>query len=99
MIHQYKQCGYNIVLDICSGAVHIVDDIAYDIISLYENKEKNEVIAEISKKYGDVPRDEIIECYDQVTELENSGEDGDVKKYMLWNNMENMRPTSDVLIY
>ena len=60
MIHQYKQCGYNIVLDICSGAVHIVDDIAYDIISLYENKEKNEVIAEISKKYGDVPRDEII---------------------------------------
>ena len=74
MIHQYKQCGYNIVLDICSGAVHIVDDIAYDIISLYENKEKNEVIAEISKKYGDVPRDEIIECYDQVTELENSGE-------------------------
>ena len=74
MIHQYKHCGYNIVLDICSGAVHIVDDIAYDIISLYENKEKNEVIAEISKKYGDVPRDEIIECYDQVTELENSGE-------------------------
>ena len=74
MIHQYTQCGYNIVLDICSGAVHIVDDIAYDIISLYENKEKNEVIAEISKKYGDVPRDEIIECYDQVTELKNSGE-------------------------
>ena len=74
MIHQYKQCGYNIVLDICSGAVHIVDDIAYDIISLYENKEKNEVIAEISKKYGDVPRDEIVECYDQVTELKNSGE-------------------------
>lgn len=74
MIHQYKQCGYNIVLDICSGAVHVVDDIAYDIISLYENKEKNEVIAEISKKYGDVPRDEIIECYDQVTELKNSGE-------------------------
>ena len=74
MIHQYKQCGYNIVLDICSGAVHIVDDIAYDIISLYENKEKNEVIAEISKKYGDVPRDEIIECYDQLTELKNSGE-------------------------
>ena len=74
MIHQYKQCGYNIVLDICSGAVHIVADIAYDIISLYENKEKNEVIAEISKKYGDVPRDEIIECYDQVTELKNSGE-------------------------
>ena len=74
MIHQYKQCGYNIVLDICSGAVHVVDDIAYDIISLYENKEKDEVISEISQKYSDVPRDEIIECYDQITELKDGGE-------------------------
>ncbi len=74
MIHQYKQCGYNIVLDICSGAVHVVDDIAYDIISLYENKEKDEVISEISQKYSDIPRDEIIECYDQITELKDGGE-------------------------
>ncbi len=74
MIHQYKQCGYNIVLDICSGAVHVVDDIAYDIISLYENKEEDEVISEISQKYSDVTRDEIIECYDQITELKDGGE-------------------------
>ncbi len=34
MIHQYKLGGYNIVLDVCSGAVHVVDDVAYDLIGL-----------------------------------------------------------------
>ena len=34
MIHQYKLGGYNIVLDVCSGGVHVVDDVAYDIISM-----------------------------------------------------------------
>lgn len=36
MIHQYKNNGYNIVLDVNSGSVHVVDDIVYDIIALYE---------------------------------------------------------------
>ena len=41
MIHQYKSNGYNIVMDVCSGAVHVVDDITYDVIAVYE--ENNEV--------------------------------------------------------
>ena len=36
MIHQYKLGGLNIVLDVCSGAVHVVDDVDYDIIALFE---------------------------------------------------------------
>ena len=32
LIHQYKQCGMNIVLDENSGAVHVVDDLTYDLI-------------------------------------------------------------------
>ena len=36
MIHQYKLGGYNIVLDVCSGSVHVVDDAAYDIIALMD---------------------------------------------------------------
>ena len=35
MVHQYKLNGYNIVLDTCSGSVHSVDDVAYDIIEMY----------------------------------------------------------------
>lgn len=32
LIHQYRNNGYNIVLDVCSGAVHVVDDLCYDVI-------------------------------------------------------------------
>ena len=35
MVHQYQLNGYNIVLDTCSGSVHVVDDVAYDVIAMY----------------------------------------------------------------
>ena len=76
MIHQYKLGGYNIVLDICSGSVHAVDDIAYDIIEIFENKSQGEVINAISQKHlgkNDVTAEDIAECYDQILELKNSG--------------------------
>ena len=74
MIHQYKLNGYNIVLDICSGAVHAVDEIAYDIISLFENNDKSTIIEEISKKYPDLKESDIEECYNQVLSLKESGQ-------------------------
>ena len=51
MVHQYKLNGYNMVLDTCSGSVHVVDEVAYDMIALYPNTEKEEIIekAEIIK--------------------------------------------------
>ena len=39
MIHQYKNNGYNIILDVNSGAVHVVDDIVYDVIEEYNKNE------------------------------------------------------------
>ena len=47
MIHQYKLNGYNIILDINSGSVHSVDEVAYDIIGMYENTDKEEIITKI----------------------------------------------------
>ena len=73
MIHQYKLNGYNIVLDICSGSVHVVDEVAYDIISVFEEKGKDAVITDISGKYADIPLSDIEECYDQICELKESG--------------------------
>ena len=76
MIHQYKLGGYNIVLDICSGSVHAVDDIAYDIIEIFEDKSQGEVINAISQKHlgkNGVTAEDIAECYDQILELKNSG--------------------------
>ena len=73
MIHQYKLGGYNVVLDVCSGAVHVVDDVAYDIIAMYENTDRDEIIEKLSKTYTEVEKSEIEECYEQITELKNSG--------------------------
>ena len=44
MIHQYKNNGYNIVMDVCSGAIHVVDDVTYDVIALYEEKSLEEIL-------------------------------------------------------
>ena len=51
MIHQYKLGGYNIVLDVCSGSVHVVDDVAYDIIAMFEEKDRDVILAAMAEKY------------------------------------------------
>ena len=43
MVHQYKLNGYNIVLDTASGSVHMVDEVAYDIIESFKNKSEDDV--------------------------------------------------------
>ena len=51
MIHQYKLGGMNVVLDVCSGAVHVVNDVAYDIIAAYEGNDREAVLRPIKEKY------------------------------------------------
>ena len=55
MVHQYKLNGYNIVLDTCSGSVHLVDDVAYDAIALYKEKPRAEIVAQLLQKYAGRP--------------------------------------------
>ena len=76
MIHQYKLGGYNIVLDVCSGAVHVVDDLAYDVIALFEEQDKETLLHTLNEKYGDNPEvtpDDIAQCYHQVESLKAAG--------------------------
>jgi uncharacterized protein len=75
MIHQYKLNGFNIVLDVCSGSVHVVDEVAYDIIAEFENKEKDVIVAQMLEKYAsnEVSKQDVLECYAQVEELKNAG--------------------------
>ena len=74
MIHQYKLGGYNIVLDVCSGAVHAVDDVAYDMIAAFESADRADVISAIAEKYPNEAAEDIAECYDQIAELKAVGE-------------------------
>ena len=76
MIHQYKLGEYNIVLDTCSGSVHAVDEVAYDMISLFEEKSREEIIALMAEKYAgveDITAADLDECYDQIVELRGEG--------------------------
>ena len=76
MIHQYQLGGYNIVLDICSGSVHAVDELAYDVIALFETEPRDAIIKKLWEKYqgtDGVTPDEIGECYDQIVQLKAAG--------------------------
>ena len=76
MVHQYKLGGYNIVLDICSGSVHAVDEVAYDIIAMFEGGDRDSIIAAVSEKYAqreDISAADIEECYAQVCALVETG--------------------------
>ncbi|MCR5109448.1 MAG: thioether cross-link-forming SCIFF peptide maturase [Ruminococcus sp.] len=72
MIHKYKLNGFNIVLDVNSGGVHLVDELTYDLLDIieppFEEKCPQQVIDRLSDKY---PAEEISTCYDEIAELYN----------------------------
>ncbi|MBS4900301.1 MAG: thioether cross-link-forming SCIFF peptide maturase [Clostridiales bacterium] len=70
MVHQFKNNGFNIVMDVNSGAIHVVDDIVYDIIALYEGNSEDQITAQLKDIYDEA---DIHEGYAEVTELNESG--------------------------
>ena len=71
MVHQYKNNGYNIVLDVNSGAIHVVDDISYEVIALFEECTADEIVNKLQDKF---PVDEIREAIAEVQELKDAEE-------------------------
>ena len=69
MIHQYKLGGYNIVLDVSSGSIHVVDDVTYDIIADFNKLDEETLLSKISAKHRLVSVAEISECIDLVEQL------------------------------
>ncbi|MEZ3430994.1 MAG: thioether cross-link-forming SCIFF peptide maturase [Lachnospiraceae bacterium] len=77
MIHQYKNNGYNIVLDVNSGSVHVVDDVVYDVIACMvenhlENADKETVLDRLKKEFAD-KAEEWDELVDEIYELKKDG--------------------------
>ena len=76
MIHSYKLNGYNIVMDINSGAVHVVDDIIYYMINSLEDGPvpevcPEEVMASLEKQYS---RNDLEDVYEDIKELYAKGQ-------------------------
>mgnify|MGYP003517129056 CR=1 FL=1 len=65
VVRQYKNNGYNIVLDVCSGSVHVVDDLVYDMIALYEGRKYEE----IEEMYLDKIRDMLLSYCEFMDEM------------------------------
>ena len=71
MVHQYKNNGYDIVLDVNSGAIHVVDDVTYDVIEMIDQSQpesyaRDEIVSALSGKYG---KEEVEEAVDEVQTL------------------------------
>ena len=76
MVHQYKLNGYNIVLDSCSGSIHAVDEVAYDIIEKFKQESPEEIVRQLLVKYADredVTEEELYACIADVAALEKAG--------------------------
>ena len=71
MVHQYKSNGYDIVLDVNSGAIHVVDDVTYDVIALYEGHTREEIVNSLRERY---PETEVEEALDEVQMLVDNEE-------------------------
>ena len=75
MIHKFKAAGYNIVIDVNSGSIHVIDDLTYDML---ENIEPpfdpvcpEDVLEKLQKFHK---KEDIWSCYDEVVELYNAHE-------------------------
>ena len=72
MIHQYKMDDLNIVLDIHSGSVHLVDEATYQIISMMvEQTSEEDIYQQLKASYE---LDELKQAYSEVIQL----------KYKIW---------------
>lgn len=70
MVHQFKQNGYALAVDVESGSVHVVDDLVYDIIALYPGREEEEIVRNLADRW---PAGEIREALTGVQALVDQG--------------------------
>lgn len=68
MVHQYINNGYPIVLDVNSGAVHVVDRLAYDVIALYKENTREKIIEKLSETYTETEINEALEDIEELIE-------------------------------
>ena len=77
MIHCYQLCGYYIVLDAASGSIHSVDELAYDVIRMYElihdGKDQSVLVNRVLQNHPKVSEDDILEIISDIEALKKRG--------------------------
>lgn len=101
MIHRYQLRGYNIVLDVGSGAVHLFDDLSYHMLGYLTPPLSDEVPDELFAKLSDFGTpDDIRDSYAEILELSRRGELFSEDGYEAYERMlGHVTHQSDVLTY
>ncbi|MDO5015111.1 MAG: thioether cross-link-forming SCIFF peptide maturase [Clostridia bacterium] len=71
MVHCYKLNGYNIIIDVYSGSVHVTDDLSFELIKNYENSE--DLINYAKKRFPKESESDIKECISEIEQLKKDG--------------------------
>ena len=74
MVHQYRSNGYNIVLDVDSGSVHVVDDLVYDIIDTVKQDPSCSDESVVEAYSGQYPENDVREALEEVRSLQKQGQ-------------------------
>ena len=82
MVHQYKNNGYNIVLDVESGAIHVMDDAAYEVTALWETHTPDEIREQLKADYKEEEIREAIEEVETLIQEETLFTEGGYEDYL-----------------
>lgn len=66
MIHRFQQNGMNIVMDVNSGIVHVVDDVTYKVLAYYNGTNREMVLANLAKDYEEAELNEVMDDLDEL---------------------------------
>ena len=66
MIHRFQQNGMNIVMDVNSGIVHVVDDVTYKVLAYYNGTNRGMVLANLAKDYEEAELKEVMDDLDEL---------------------------------
>ena len=73
MIHQFKNNGYNIVIDINSGAIHVVDELVYDFLDIWQKKGREAAFEEMKATHQDTEEAVLLQCQSEIDTLIEEG--------------------------
>ncbi|MCT4509882.1 MAG: thioether cross-link-forming SCIFF peptide maturase [Tepidibacter sp.] len=94
MIHKFSLNGINIALDVNSGAVHVLDNEAYDILDYYKDKNIDEISDILKDKYSN---EKIVEAYNEMKTLEKEGLLYSIDEYEYHPSFVNRKPVVKAL--
>ena len=89
MIHRFRQNDMNIVMDVNSGIVHVVDDVTYRVLEFYKGEGREEALSALEKEYGAEELNEVMDDLDELIRAQSLYAPMDKNLIMKWRSKIN----------